>query len=185
MGATGISPFESSHVKQLETLVSPHLFNLHKEKIMDGLWEDWNDRDFKVALHGINKVLEPNRPSRTEAIYILRQGVSYQIDLDKTYNGFMAVVNISISSDEQIPGNYSAGIAMSGILGDNYVALSPPKQDIMAIAGIADDSDDVKDKFLHENSVIELENTESAIDLGSLINTFVANKDSDDSNDNK
>ena len=108
-----------------------------------------------------------------------------KIDLDKTYNGFMAVVNISISSDEQIPGNYSAGIAMSGILGDNYVALSPPKQDIMAIAGIADDSDDVKDKFLHENSVIELENTESAIELGSLINTFVANKDSDDSNDNK
>ena len=108
-----------------------------------------------------------------------------KIALDKTYNGFMAVVNISISSDEQIPGNYSAGIAMSGILGDNYVALSPPKQDIMAIAGIADDSDDVKDKFLHENSVIELENTESAIDLGSLINTFVANKDSDDSNDNK
>ena len=108
-----------------------------------------------------------------------------KIALDKTYNGFMAVVNISISSDEQIPGNYSAGIAMSGILGDNYVALSPPKQDIMAIAGIADDSDDVKDKFLHENSVIELENTESAIDLCSLINTFVANKDSDDSNDNK
>ena len=108
-----------------------------------------------------------------------------KIALDKTYNGFMAVVNISISSDEQIPGNYSAGIAMSGILGDNYVALSPPKQDIMAIAGIADDSDDVKDKFLHENSVIELENTESAIDLGSLINTFVANKDNDDSNDNK
>jgi phospholipid/cholesterol/gamma-HCH transport system substrate-binding protein len=108
-----------------------------------------------------------------------------KIALDKTYNGFMAVVNISISSDEQIPGNYSAGIAMSGILGDNYVALSPPKQDIMAIAGLTDDSDDVKDKFLHENSVIELENTESAIDLGSLINTFVANKDSDDSNDNK
>ncbi len=109
-----------------------------------------------------------------------------KIALDKTYNGFMAVVDLSISSDEQIPGNYSAGIAMSGILGDNYVALSPPKQDIMAIAGIADDSNDnANDKYLHQGSVIELENTESAIDLGSLINTFVANKDNDDSNDNK
>ena len=109
-----------------------------------------------------------------------------KIALDKTYNGFMAVVNLSISSYEQIPGNYSAGIAMSGILGDNYVALSPPKQNIMAIAGIADDSSNNADnKYLHQGSVIELENTESAIDLGSLINTFVANKDNDDSNDNK
>lgn len=52
---------------------------------MDNLWEDWNDRDFKVALHGINKVLEPNRPSRTEPEYILRQGVSYQIDIEKVW----------------------------------------------------------------------------------------------------
>ena len=106
-----------------------------------------------------------------------------KIELDKAYNGFMAVVDISISTDEQIPGNYSAGISMSGILGDNYVDLSPPKQDIMAIAGITDDSDNATDKYLHQGSIIDLENTESAIDLGSLINTFVANKDSDDSKD--
>lgn len=58
---------------------------LHKEQIMDGLWEDWNDRDFKVALHGINKALEPERLSRTEPQFIIRQGVSYQIDLDKVW----------------------------------------------------------------------------------------------------
>ena len=58
---------------------------LHKEKIMDHLWEDWNDRDFKVALHGINKVLEPNRPSRTEPTYIVRQGVSYQLNLEELW----------------------------------------------------------------------------------------------------
>lgn len=55
---------------------------MHKEQIMDHLWEAWDDRDFKVALHGINKVLEPNRPSRTEAIYVVRQGVTYQLNLD-------------------------------------------------------------------------------------------------------
>lgn len=71
-------------IQLLQYLVSYRQRNaLHKEKIMDNLWEDWNDRDFKVALHGINKALEPNRPSRTEPIFIIRQGVSYQIDLEK------------------------------------------------------------------------------------------------------
>lgn len=57
----------------------------HKEKIMDNLWDDWNDRDFKVALHGINKALEPARPSRAEPKFILRQGVTYQLNLDKIW----------------------------------------------------------------------------------------------------
>ena len=38
------------------------------------------DRDFKVALHGINKVLEPNRAARTEPRFILRQGLTYQLN---------------------------------------------------------------------------------------------------------
>lgn len=73
-------------VQLLQYLISYRKRNaLHKEKIMDHLWEDWNDRDFKVALHGINKVLEPKRASRTEPVYITRQGVSYQIDLKKLW----------------------------------------------------------------------------------------------------
>lgn len=103
-----------------------------------------------------------------------------KISLEKTYNGFMAVVAMSISNNQKIPANYSASIAMSGILGDNYIALSPPKENIMAIAGLDDGNN--KDQYLHQGSVIALENTESAIDLGSLINTFVAGKDSDSSN---
>ena len=55
---------------------------LHKEHIMDHLWEEGDDRDFKVALHGVNKVLEPNRASRTEPIYVERQGVTYQLNLN-------------------------------------------------------------------------------------------------------
>lgn len=73
-------------IQLLQYLVSNRQKNaLHKELIMDGLWEDWNDRDFKVALHGINKALEPERPSRTEPQFIIRQGVSYQIDLNKVW----------------------------------------------------------------------------------------------------
>ena len=70
----------------LQYLISYRQRNaLHKEKIMDHLWDDWADNDFKVAMHGINKVLEPDRASRTEPMFILRQGVSYQLDLEKIW----------------------------------------------------------------------------------------------------
>lgn len=96
-------------IQLLQYLISNRQRNaLHKEKIMDNLWDDWNDRDFKVALHGINKVLEPNRPSRTEPIYIIRQGVSYQIDLDKVWidvevlEKFIIIGNSNVQSDIEV-----------------------------------------------------------------------------------
>lgn len=58
---------------------------IHKEQIMDRLWEDANDRDFKVAMHGINKALEPDRPARTDPSYITRQGVSYQLNFQNIW----------------------------------------------------------------------------------------------------
>jgi two-component SAPR family response regulator len=88
-------------IQLLQYLVSNRKRNaLHKEKIMDGLWEDWNDRDFKVALHGINKVLEPERLSRTESEYIIRQGVSYQIDLEKVWIDVEALEKYIIIGNE-------------------------------------------------------------------------------------
>jgi len=70
----------------LQYLISNrHRNALHKEHIMDQLWDDWNDNDFKVAMHGINKALEPDRASRTEPKYILRQGVSYQLNLETVW----------------------------------------------------------------------------------------------------
>ncbi len=102
-----------------------------------------------------------------------------KIALKKTYNGFMAIVTIAIISDHQIPSNYSASVDMSGILGDNYIALSPPTNDISAIAGLSDDKSNA-DQYMHQGSVIDLENTQSALDLGSLISTFVAGSDNSD-----
>lgn len=59
---------------------------LHKEQIIDHIWDDSDSKsgqqNFKVALHGANKILEPNRKSRTEARFILRQGLSYQLKTD-------------------------------------------------------------------------------------------------------
>jgi len=58
--------------------------SLHREKIIDRLWEDVDreegERHFKVAHHGLNKALEPNRKARTEATYVKRQGVSYFLE---------------------------------------------------------------------------------------------------------
>lgn len=66
-----------------------HRRGLHKEQIIDRIWEDLEgkagDQVFKVALHGINKVLEPERISRSEARFIARQGLTYQLNLEEMW----------------------------------------------------------------------------------------------------
>ena len=68
---------------------------LHKEQILDGLWGDINlknaEQNFKVALHGINKVLEPGRESRAEPRFVIRQGQTYQIDLSEIWLDSIAI----------------------------------------------------------------------------------------------
>ena len=93
----------------LQYLVSNrHRNALHKEQIMDQLWDDWNDNDFKVAMHGINKALEPDRASRSEPKYIIRQGVSYQLDLDTVWidtealEKYVVIGNENYGTDNEI-----------------------------------------------------------------------------------
>ena len=63
---------------------SMHRRALHKEQILDRLWEDLDTKSaaqtFKVALHGINKTLEPDRKNRTDPRFINRQGITYQLN---------------------------------------------------------------------------------------------------------
>lgn len=70
-------------------ITSRHRRGLHKEQIIDRVWEDVDGKagqqNFKVALHGANKALEPNRPSRTEARFITRQGLTYQLNLEEIW----------------------------------------------------------------------------------------------------
>ncbi len=90
-------------VQLIQYLISYRNRNaLHKEQIMDHLWEDGDDRDFKVALHGVNKVLEPNRPSRTEAIYVERQGVTYQLNLDLVWIDVQALEHYIIIGNKAL-----------------------------------------------------------------------------------
>ena len=104
-------------------VTSRHRRGLHKEQIIDRLWEESNgevgDRDFKVALHGINKALEPHRKSRTEPRYIHRQGLTYQLDLDriwldiKVIEELISIGNeVSASSSEIAQKAYSEAIKL-------------------------------------------------------------------------
>ncbi|MEM9888280.1 MAG: bacterial transcriptional activator domain-containing protein [Bacteroidota bacterium] len=77
-------------IQLFEFLVTArHRRGLHKEQIIDRIWEESDsksgDQNFKVALHGINKTLEPNRKSREVPKYILRQGLTYQLQLEKIW----------------------------------------------------------------------------------------------------
>lgn len=89
-----------------------HRRGLHKEQIIDRIWEEADgktgDQTFKVALHGVNKTLEPNRKSRTEARYILRQGVTYQLNLDEIWidvdalEQFVALGNQALNTNPKL-----------------------------------------------------------------------------------
>ena len=67
-------------------ITARHRRALHKEQIIDRIWEEVDGKagqqNFKVALHGINKVLEPERKSRTESKFLIRQGLTYQLNLE-------------------------------------------------------------------------------------------------------
>ncbi|MFC4411229.1 BTAD domain-containing putative transcriptional regulator [Chungangia koreensis] len=55
-----------------------------KEEIMSVLWKDSDlesaDRDFKVALNALLKVLEPNRGAREESFFIQRKQTMYRLN---------------------------------------------------------------------------------------------------------
>ena len=65
-------------------ITSRHRKGLHKEQIIDRLWPDIDmdqgSRDFKIAHHGVNKTLEPTRKSRELAKYVIREGLTYQLN---------------------------------------------------------------------------------------------------------
>ena len=70
-------------------ITTRHQRALHKEQIINRLWPDADqksgNRDFKVAMHGINKAIEPDKSSRSEAKYIIRQGSTYQLVQDNIW----------------------------------------------------------------------------------------------------
>lgn len=67
-------------------LISCRQKALHKEQIIDRLWEDdMDDQGFKVAMHGIHKVLEPDKKSHAEPRFIERNGHTYKLITDSVW----------------------------------------------------------------------------------------------------
>ncbi len=67
-------------------LISRNRMALHKEVIIDRLWEEnGTDQHFKVALHEIKKILEPKTSSRSKTKYIQRQGSSYKLNMENVW----------------------------------------------------------------------------------------------------
>ncbi len=67
-------------------LISRNRMALHKELIIDRLWEDiGTDQHFKVALHEIKKILEPKTNARGVTKYVQRQGSSYKLNMDHVW----------------------------------------------------------------------------------------------------
>jgi DNA-binding SARP family transcriptional activator len=88
-----------------------HRKAMHKEQIMDRLWEEdgeSGDQNFKVALHGVNKVLEPNKKSHAEARFVLRQGLTYQLNTEEIWidsdalESYIAIGNQAFVSDPML-----------------------------------------------------------------------------------
>jgi DNA-binding SARP family transcriptional activator len=93
-------------------IISRHRHAQHKEQIIDRLWEDAGqkdgDRDFKVALHGINKAIEPDRGSRSDTTFIIRNGLSYYLNLEECWidadaiEAFISIGNEAINNNIEI-----------------------------------------------------------------------------------
>jgi LuxR family transcriptional regulator, maltose regulon positive regulatory protein len=74
---------------------------IHKTRMFEDLWpelsEDKAERDFKVAFNALNDALEPERASRTTAVYLERQGPSYGLNphapIDIDFTAFETVLN--------------------------------------------------------------------------------------------
>lgn len=67
-------------------LISRNRMALHKEMIIDRLWEELGtDQHFKVALHEIKKVIEPKSTKRGETKYVQRQGSSYKLNMENVW----------------------------------------------------------------------------------------------------
>ncbi len=104
------------HLFQFFVTMRLRALRLHKEQIIDRLWPEMSqpggDRDFKVALHAVNKVLEPGRKPRTEPHFIQRYDLTYglapkSIWIDAiTFEALIASANQTLSADRDTAIDY-------------------------------------------------------------------------------
>lgn len=86
----------------------------HKEQIIDSLWPELDmkvsDRDFKVALHSINRAIEPERKPRTEPRFIQRNDLTYSLNLADVWIDADALENHIITGNQHLETDTDAAI---------------------------------------------------------------------------
>ncbi len=90
-------------------IISRNRMALHKEMIIDRLWEEaGSDQTFKVALHEIKKVIEPKTNKRGNTKYIQRQGSSYKLNMEniwldsQVFKSFIEIGNKLYSEQKEL-----------------------------------------------------------------------------------
>ncbi|MCB9078040.1 MAG: transcriptional regulator [Anaerolineaceae bacterium] len=77
---------KSLHLFQFLITVRQQTARMHKEQIIDYLWPEVDtelgNQNFKVALHALNKVLEPKRKPRTDPRFVQRHDLTYSLNMD-------------------------------------------------------------------------------------------------------
>ena len=95
------------HLFQFLVTMRLQTSRLHKEQIIDNLWPeldaDGGDRDFKVALHAVNKVLEPNRKPRAEPRFIQRHDLTYELNLNEVWIDGLAFEQLITTANQRLP----------------------------------------------------------------------------------
>jgi two-component SAPR family response regulator len=101
-------------VHLLQFLVTTRRRSLHKEEIIERLWPELNtaigDRDFKVALNAIHKVLEPERGPRAKSRFIRRHDLAYGLDLENIWIDAEAFEIQLATGNQLLPKNIEAAI---------------------------------------------------------------------------
>jgi len=95
-------------------LVTARTTHLHKEQIIDRLWPeidaDEGDRDFKVALNAVYRVLEPGRRPRSESRFVQRSGLVYSLRLDEVWIDAEAFEEQVARGNEALPDDTDAAV---------------------------------------------------------------------------
>ena len=80
---------KSLHLFQFLVTMRQQTARMHKEQIIDYLWPevdtDIGNQNFKVALHALNKVLEPKRKPRSDPRFVQRHDLTYSLNMDSIW----------------------------------------------------------------------------------------------------
>jgi DNA-binding SARP family transcriptional activator len=96
---------------------------LHKEQLIDQLWPaldgETGDRDFRVSLNAISRVVEPERSAREPSRFIRREGLAYGLELQRVWidaDAFEQEISagnrVAVEHKERAVEHYRAAVAL-------------------------------------------------------------------------